>query len=59
MNKYKVVCIVSGSTYFPSKREEVVSADSLEDTLDKVRRYWSNNYMHCDFLSIVKEEDDE
>ena len=59
MNKYKVVYIVSGSTYFPSKMEEIVSANSLEEALDKVRRYWSDNYMHCDFLSIVKEEDDE
>ena len=53
--KYKAVFIVSGNAHFPCEMTETVSADSLEEALQKIKNHWAGNYMHCEFLSVELE----
>ena len=55
-NKYRVKYITSSSEWPPCEREDIISASSLEEALFKVKRDCFNNYMTCEFISIIKEE---
>ncbi len=55
MSKYKVKYIISSSEYSPLEREEIIFANSLEEAISEIKEYWHNNYMYCEFISIIKE----